>query len=88
MSHIEYSDYETVNARCDVCNSDVVLNRIDDIGEPGPYSGREVVCPECGRPFWICGDTANDDYQFFIFGADEHMRTKRYGEAAISLARA
>jgi hypothetical protein len=53
---------------------------------PDPTLG--VTCPECGKPFWIYGDTANADYQYFIFGADDHMRAKRYGQSVISLARA
>lgn len=88
MGAIQNRDYETVQARCDECGSLVILNRIDDIGHPGPYDGRDVTCPECGRPFWIYGDTANADYQFFIFDAGEHMRAKRYGQSVISLARA
>ena len=64
MGAIEDRDYETVTARCDECGSLCVFNRVDDIGEPGPYSGRYVTGLECGEQFWIYGDVINPPYQF------------------------
>jgi hypothetical protein len=78
MGEIQDRDYETVTARCDECDYLNIFNRIDDIGEPGPYSGRDVTCLECGKTFWIFGDIINPAYQLFIFNADEHMRRKHY----------
>jgi len=88
MGEIQDRDYETVTARCDECGSLCVFNRIDDIGHPGPYSGRSVTCLECGKPFWIYGDIINPAYQLFIFDADEHMRRKHYMLCVTSLAQA
>jgi uncharacterized protein with PIN domain len=65
MGIIEKKDYETVTARCDECNSVCVFNRVDDIGDPGPYYGRTVTCLECGKPFWIFGDIINLAYELF-----------------------
>lgn len=78
MGKIQDSDYETVTARCDQCSSLNILNRLDDIGEPGPYSGRNVTCLECGKLFWIFGDIINSAYELFIFDAYKHMRRKHY----------
>ncbi len=40
-------DYETVTAECEHCGSLCVLNRIDDIGEPGLYEGRYTLGVNC-----------------------------------------
>ena len=88
MGEIEDRDYETVTARCDECGALCVFNRVDDIGHPGPYSGRYVACFECGEQFWIYGDLINPPYEFFIFAADEHTHRKRYMLAVTMLAQA
>jgi hypothetical protein len=88
MGLIENWDYETITARCDECGSLCVLNRVEDIDEPGPYSGRDVTCPECGEQFWIYGDSINPDYEKLIASAGEHMRAKRYMLCVSNLAQA
>jgi hypothetical protein len=89
MGEIERKDYETITARCDECGSLCTLNRIDDIGEPGPYSpGTYVSCTQCGMPFWVFGDAIDPAYELLIFDAEEHMRAKRYMLCVISLAQA
>ena len=88
MAQIQGHDYETVTAWCDHCGSPCIFNRIDDIGEPGPYMGRYVTCSECREQFWIYGDIINPAYELFIFGADEPFRAKRYMLCVTTLAQA
>ena len=89
MGEIENKDYEIITARCDECDSLCTFNRIDDIGDPGPYySGRYVSCTECGRPFWIFGDATDPAYELLIFEAEQHMRAKHYMLCVTSLAQA
>jgi hypothetical protein len=89
MGEIENRDYETITARCDECDSLCTFNRVDDIGDPGPYySGRYVSCTECGRPFWIFGDATDPAYELLIFEAEQHMRAKHYMLCVTSLAQA
>ena len=89
MGEIEDRDYETITARCDECDSLCTFNRVDDIGDPGPYySGRYVSCTECGRPFWIFGDATDPAYELLIFEAEQHMRAKHYMLCVTSLAQA
>jgi hypothetical protein len=89
MGEIESKDYETITARCDECGSLSILNRVDDIGDPGPYdSGSYVGCAECGRPFWISGDAIEPAYELLLFDAEEHMRAKHYIPCVTSLAQA
>ena len=89
MGEIEKKDYETIAARCDRCGSLCTFNRVDDIGDPGPYySGRYVVCTECGGPFWVSGDAIYPAYELLVFDAEEHMRSKHYMLCVMSLAQA
>ena len=88
MGEIESKDYETITARCDECGSLCNFNRVVDIGDPGPYSGRYVGCTVCGRPFWISGDAMDPAYELFIFDAEKHMRAKHYMLCVMSLAQA
>jgi hypothetical protein len=89
MGEIEHRDYETITARCDECGSLCTFNRVDDIGDPGPYdSGLYVGCTECGRPFWVFGDAIAPAYELFLFVAEEHMRAKRYMLCVTSIAQA
>jgi ferredoxin len=89
MGEIENRDYETITARCDECGSLCTFNRVDDIGDPGPYySGRYVSCTECGRPFWVFGDATDPAYELLIFEAEHHMRAKHYMLCVTSLAQA
>ena len=89
MGEIESRNYETITARCDECGSLSTFNRVDDIGDPGPYySGCYVACTECGRPFWIHGDAIDPAYELLIFDAEEHMRAKHYMLCVTSLAQA
>ena len=89
MGEIERKDYEIIAARCDGCGSLCTFNRVEDIGDPGPYySGRYVVCTECGRPFWVSGDAIEPAYELLLFDAEEHMRAKHYMLCVMSLAQA
>jgi hypothetical protein len=89
MGEIESKDYETITARCDGCGSLCTFNRVDDIGDPGPYySGSYVGCPECGRPFWVFGDAIEPAYELLILDAEQHMRAKHYMLCVTSLAQA
>jgi hypothetical protein len=89
MGEIESKDYETITARCDQCGSLCTLNRVDDIGDPGPYySGCYVGCTACGRPFWIHGDAIAPAYELLIFDAEKQMRAKHYMLCVTSLAQA
>jgi hypothetical protein len=89
MGEIESRDYETITARCDECGSLCTFNRVDDIGDPGPYySGRYVACTECGRPFWLFGDAIDPAYELLIFDAEQHMGRKHYMLCVTSLAQA
>ena len=89
MGEIESKDYETITARCDECGSLSILNRVDDIGDPGPYdSGCYVGCTECGRPFWVFGDAIAPAYELLIFDAEKHMLAKHYMLSVMSLAQA
>lgn len=89
MGEIKSKDYETIIAQCDECGSLCVLNRVDDIGDPGPYdSGCYVGCTECGRPFWVYGDAMDPAYELLLMDAEEHMRAKHYIPCVTSLAQA
>lgn len=89
MGEIQDRDYETVTARCDECGSLCVFNRVDDIGDPGPYySGCYVSCTECGRQFWIFGDAIDPAYELLAIDAEKHMRGKHFMLFVTSLAQA
>jgi hypothetical protein len=89
MGEIESRDYETITARCDECGSLCTFNRVDDIGDPGPYySGRYVGCTECDRPFWVSGDATDPAYELLLFDAEQHMSSKHYMLCVTSLAQA
>jgi hypothetical protein len=89
MGEIKSKDYETITAQCDECGSLSTFNRVDDIGDPGPYySGSYVGCPECGRPFWVFGDAIEPAYELLILDAEQHMRAKHYMLCVTSLAQA
>jgi hypothetical protein len=89
MGEIESKDYETITARCDECGSLCTFNRVDDIGDPGPYySGPYVGCTECGRPFRVSGDAMDPAYELLLFDAEQHMRRKHYMLCVISIAQA
>ncbi len=89
MGEIKSKDYETITVQCDECGSLSILNRVDDIGDPGPYdSGIYVGCTECGRPFWVYGDAIDPAYELLLFDAEEHMRAKHYILCVTSLAQA
>lgn len=89
VGNIQNPDYETVSAECEHCGALCVFNRIDDIGDPaGPYDGREVICYECGEPFWIHGDIINPAYYLLISSAEERFGTKRYMQCVALLAQA
>jgi ferredoxin len=89
MGEIESRDYETITARCDECGSLCTFNRVDDIGDPGPYySGRYVGCTECGRPFWVSGDATDPAYELLLFDAEQHLNRKHYMLCVASLAQA
>jgi hypothetical protein len=88
MVWIKRHDYETVTAQCDNCGFLCIFNRIDDIGDPGPYMGRDVTCSNCREQFRIIGDIINPAYELFIFDAGEHFQSKRYMICAASLAQA
>ncbi len=88
MGKIFEHDYETVTAQCDNCGARCIYNRVDDIGEPGPYAGRDITCLVCGKLFWIYGDIANSADDLFIYSADEHLASKRYMLCVANLAQA
>jgi hypothetical protein len=88
MGEIQNPDYETVTTTCEHCGSRRVYNRIDDIGEPGPYAGRYVECLECREQFWIFGDIINPAYELLVFSARERFGTKRYMQCVALLAQA
>ena len=88
VGNIQNPDYETVTAECEHCGALCVFNRMDDIGEPGPYSGRYATCFECRQPFWIHGDIINPAYYLLISSATEHFGTKRYMQCVALLAQA
>jgi hypothetical protein len=89
MGEIKSKDYETITAQCDQCGALSTFNRIDDIGDPGPYhSGLYLGCSQCGRPFWVYGDAIEPAYELLLFDAEEHLRAKHYILCVISLAQA
>ena len=88
MVHILKSDYETITAECPHCRTTSVYSRISDIGDVGPYAGRDISCLSCGRDFWISMDTVGPLYQKFVHAADEHFKRKHYMRAVASLGQA
>ena len=88
MAHIAQADYETITTPCDRCGEILLLNRVSDIGEIGPYSGRDIVCSACGERTWITGDVAGSPFEMFIHDADLHFKNKRYMLAVAVLGQA
>src|SRR5438046_2393168 len=88
MGAIEDHDYETITAVCDSCGSRCIYNRISDIGDPGPYAGRNITCLECETPFWIYDDIINPPYELYIFGAKQYLPSRRYMLCIANLAQA
>jgi hypothetical protein len=88
VGDIQNPDYETVTAKCEHCGSLCVFNRIDDIGDPGPYAGRSIECLVCRKQFWISGDIINPAYELLVFAARERFGTKRYMQCVAILAQA
>lgn len=88
MAEIIDANYETVSAQCEHCHALCVFSRIDDFADTMPISGRRVTCGECGKVFWIHGDTVNTPYEFLIDDAKDHFRRKRYMPTIASLAQA
>lgn len=88
VGNIQKPDYETVTAECEHCGSRCVYNRIDDIGEPGPYAGRHIECLVCREQLWIFGDIINPAYELLVFAASERFETKRYMQCVAMLGQA
>lgn len=88
VGNIQNPDYETVTARCEHCGSLCVFHRLDDLEEPGPYSGRYVTCHECKQKFWIWGDIINPTYELMIHAAYDHFGTKHYRQCVDTLTQA
>jgi hypothetical protein len=88
MAHIQNADYETITVVCDHCQALNTYNRLDDIGDPGPYASRHINCLVCEKQFHICADTWMPAYQFFIHAADEQVKLKRFMPAVTQLGQA
>lgn len=88
MGKVIEHDYETIKVGCDNCGAVGVYNRINDIGDAGPYAGLDIRCLVCGKMFWIYGDIANSADDLFIYSADEYFRAKRYMLCVANVAQA
>lgn len=88
MVHIIKADYETVTAECPSCQTTSVYSRVSDIGDVGPYAGRDISCLSCGHDFWISMDRVGPLYQMFIHAAEEHFEQKHYMLTVASLGQA
>lgn len=74
----ERTSYENIETTCPNCASNCVLNRISDLKTRMPVAGKEVPCPECGRPFWLLGDTLNAGYEAMVHDAAHLLRRNDY----------
>lgn len=79
MSRIHNSNYETVQAYCDNCNTLNTYNRITDLNDAMPIDGCYVKCPSCDSSFWINGDYGGSKFDFWFFFADNFYDQKMYG---------
>jgi len=88
MVRISAADFETISAACPHCAVESIYNRVTDIGDTGPYAGRNITCLACSKDFWISMDTVSEAYEMFIWAADEHFEKKRYMLVAATLGQA
>jgi len=87
---IARASYENVAAECPWCHRECTFNRVSDLGTVEPVTGRDVQClhPDCGRPFRIIGDTANNAHETLIYDAYVLLDRKQYMNCVLSLAQA
>lgn len=87
-AQIKSSGYENVVVDCPLCNDELVFNRATDLATFEPISGIDVLCYECGKGFWINGDSVNERHEAVIFDCHDLLRTKRYMNCILNVCQA
>ena len=85
---IKSSGYENIVVTCPLCSHELVLNRATDLGTFEAISGTDVCCQECGRGFWINGDSVNERHEAIVFDCHDLLRTKRYMNCILNVCQA
>ena len=87
-TEIKSSGYENIVVACPLCNHELVLNRATDLCTFEPIAGTDVCCEECGREFWINGDSVNERHEAIVFDCHDLLRTKRYMNCILNVCQA
>ena len=74
----EGTSYENIETTCPNCGSYCVLNRTSDLRTHMPVAGKETLCPVCGMPFRLLGDTVNAGYEAILYEAAHLLRRSHY----------
>jgi hypothetical protein len=82
--------FEAFIAICPICGHRCVYHRAADLHDLRPIDLKRVRCQhqECGREFYINGDTISPAYRTLLFEAYEHRHEKRFRECLLNLGQA
>lgn len=59
-SRIKTAGYENIYIDCPYCKKENIINRISDLPDNLPVSGRYIVCEHCNTQFWTSGDRVSN----------------------------
>ena len=77
-AQIKSSGYENIVTNCPICDQEVVFNRASDLCILEPISGTNVSCQECGKEFWLNGDSVNERHESILFDCQDLLSSKKY----------
>lgn len=82
--------FETFIAICPICGHRCVYHRAADLHDLRPIDLKRVRCThqQCGREFYINGDTISPAYRTLLFEAYGHRREQRFRECLLNLGQA
>ena len=87
---IPRTSYENFAVECPWCQKESIFNRRSDLQTCDPITGLTVAClnAECGRSFWVAGDSVNNAHEMLILDMLELYERKHYMNCILSLAQA
>ena len=84
-AQIKSSGYENIIVDCPLCKRELVFNRASDLCTFEPVSGMMVHCHECGKEFWLNGDSVNERHESVIFDCHDLLKSKKYMNCILSI---
>jgi len=78
VAEAERTSYENIETTCPHCHRRNVLNRASDLRTFMPVAGKAVPCTECGKQFWLVGDSVSDGYESMLYDSTFLLKRKRF----------